>query len=68
MRLKVENNCSLHKKGDPSSSSQHFTITLQLTNLSLITKPRYLCKSCYSCCLQSSFPKIGTVVCSDFYV
>ena len=40
MRLRVENNCSLHKKGDPSSSSQHFTITLQLNNLSLITKPR----------------------------
>ncbi|RZC29489.1 Transposon Ty3-G Gag-Pol polyprotein [Glycine soja] len=24
----------------------------------------YLCKSCSSCCLQSSFPEIGTVVCS----
>ena len=64
LRLRVENNYSLHKKGDPSSSSQHLTITLQLTNLFIITKPRSLCKSCYSCYLQSSFLEIGTVVCS----
>ncbi|KAL5153003.1 hypothetical protein HKD37_19G052625 [Glycine soja] len=48
MRLRVQNNCSLHKKGNPSSSSQHLTITLQVNNLSLIEEPKASLHSCSS--------------------
>jgi len=33
-------------------------------NNNKLTKPRYLCKRVSFCCLQSSIPEIGTVVCS----
>jgi len=62
MRLRVHNNCSLHKKGDPSSSSPHLTITLQLTNLSLIEEPQASLQSYSSYCLQSFYLEISTLV------
>ena len=43
--------------------ASHYKKTL---NNNEITKPRYLCKSCSSCCLQSSFPEIGTMVSVEF--
>ena len=35
-------------------------------NHNKLTKPRYLYKSCSSCCLQSPFPEVGTMVSVEF--
>ena len=62
MRLKAENDSSLHKKGDSSSSSQHLTLTLysiislKWQNLGFNAQVAPLCY------FQGSFPEIGTVV------